>query len=130
MNKKIDNPADCEVLSVIRFLNAQIVRAIDIHRQLTTVYSKSVINESSVRKRCRMFNEGRANVHDEERSGRPSLITEELKNKLTNKFDRIDARLVTNCMRNSLKFLDPFFMKFSASISGTKKFVQSGCHGY
>jgi hypothetical protein len=24
-------------------------------------------------------------------------------------------------MRNSLKFLDPFFVKFSASISGTKK---------
>jgi oligoribonuclease (3'-5' exoribonuclease) len=24
-------------------------------------------------------------------------------------------------MRNSLKFLDPFFMKFSASISGTKE---------
>jgi hypothetical protein len=24
-------------------------------------------------------------------------------------------------MRNSLKFLDPFFMKFSASIPGTKK---------
>jgi hypothetical protein len=28
-------------------------------------------------------------------------------------------------MRNSLKFLDPFFMKFSASISGTKKNL---CH--
>jgi hypothetical protein len=51
------------------------------------------------------------------------------KNKLTNKFDMIDARLLMNCMRNSLKFLDPFFMKFSASISGTKKFVQGGCHG-
>jgi hypothetical protein len=37
MNKKIDNPADCEVRSVICFLNAQIVRAIDIHRQLTVV---------------------------------------------------------------------------------------------
>jgi hypothetical protein len=43
------------------------------------------------------------------------------KNKLTNKFDRIDARLLTNCMRNSLKFLDPFFVKFFASISGTKE---------
>jgi hypothetical protein len=46
-----------------------------------------------------------------------------------NKFDRIDAGLLTKCMRNSLKFLDPFFMKFSANISGTKKFVQGGCHG-
>jgi hypothetical protein len=40
MNKKIDNPTDCEVLSVIRFLNAQNVRAIDIQRQLTAVYGE------------------------------------------------------------------------------------------
>jgi hypothetical protein len=78
MNKKIDNPADCEVRSVIRFLNAQNVRAIDIHRQLTTVHGEGVMNESSVRKRCRMFNEGRTNVRVEERSGRPSLITDDL----------------------------------------------------
>jgi hypothetical protein len=29
-----------------------------------------------------MFNEGRINVFDEERSGRPSLITEDLKNRI------------------------------------------------
>jgi hypothetical protein len=29
-----------------------------------------------------MFNEGRTNVHDEEQSGRPSLITEDLKNRI------------------------------------------------
>jgi hypothetical protein len=50
MNKKIDNPADCEVRPVIRFLNAQNVRAIDIHRQFTAVYGEVVMNESSVRK--------------------------------------------------------------------------------
>jgi hypothetical protein len=82
INKKIDNPADCEVQSVIRFLNAQNVRAIDIHRQLMAVNGESVMNESSVRKWCRMFNEGRTNVHDEERSGRPSLITEDLKKQI------------------------------------------------
>jgi hypothetical protein len=78
------------------------------------------MNESSVRNWCRMLNECRTNVHDEGRSGRPSLITEDLKKKLTNTFNRIDARLLTNCVRNSLKSLDPF-TKFSASISGTKK---------
>jgi hypothetical protein len=36
-----------------------------------------------------MFNEGRTNVHDEDRSGRPSLITEDLKN-------RIDQHIRTN----------------------------------
>jgi hypothetical protein len=29
-----------------------------------------------------MFNEGRTNVHDEEQSGRPSLITEDLKKQI------------------------------------------------
>jgi hypothetical protein len=78
MNKKIDNPADCEVRSVIRFMNAQNVRAIDIHRQLTAVYGEGVMNEMRVRKWCRIFNEGRTNVHDEEQFGHPSLITEDL----------------------------------------------------
>jgi transposase len=64
------------------FLNAQNVRAIDIHRQLTAVYGEGVMNESSVRKWSRMFNEGKTNVHDEERSGRPSLITEVLKKQI------------------------------------------------
>jgi hypothetical protein len=37
------------------------------------------MNRSNVRKWYRMFNEGRTNVHDEERSGRLSPITEVLK---------------------------------------------------
>jgi transposase len=82
MNKKIVNPADCEVRSVIRFLSAQNVRAIDIHRQLTAVYGEGVMNDSTVRKWCRMCNEGRTNIDDEERSGRPSLITEDLKKQI------------------------------------------------
>jgi hypothetical protein len=56
MIKKTDNSADCEVQSAIRFLNAQNVRAIDIHRQLTAEYGEGVMNDWSVRKCCRMFN--------------------------------------------------------------------------
>jgi transposase len=85
MKKNIDNSAACEVRSVNRFLNAQNVRAIDIHRQLTAVYGEVVMNESSVRKWCRMFKEGRTNVYDEERSGRPYLITEDLKKQIDQK---------------------------------------------
>ncbi|GFT58095.1 histone-lysine N-methyltransferase SETMAR [Trichonephila clavipes] len=36
------------------------------------------MSDSMVRKWVRQFNEGRSEVHDEERSGRPSFITEEL----------------------------------------------------
>jgi hypothetical protein len=82
MSKKIENPAECEVRAVIRFLNAQNTRPIEIYRELIAVYGEGVMNGSNVRKLCRMFNEGRTNVHDEERSGCPSLITEDLKNRI------------------------------------------------
>ncbi|GFW61800.1 histone-lysine N-methyltransferase SETMAR [Trichonephila clavipes] len=36
------------------------------------------MSDSMVRRWVRQFNEGRSEVHDEERSGHPSLITEEL----------------------------------------------------
>jgi hypothetical protein len=42
-----------------------------------------------VKKWGRMFNEGRTNVHVEERSGCPSIITEDLKN-------RTDQHIRTN----------------------------------
>ncbi|KAJ4439152.1 hypothetical protein ANN_15109 [Periplaneta americana] len=77
MNDVIDNPADCEVRSVIRFLNARHLKPAEIYRQLKEVYGDTVMNERNVRKWCEMFNNGRTNVHNETRPGRPSLITED-----------------------------------------------------
>lgn len=51
----------------------------EIYRQVSETYGENAMSEGVVRKWVRMFNEGRENVHDEERSGRPSLITEELR---------------------------------------------------
>jgi histone-lysine N-methyltransferase SETMAR len=42
MNKKIDNPADCEVRSVIRFLNAQNVLVVGFMPQDTTINAESL----------------------------------------------------------------------------------------
>lgn len=55
---------------------------------LIAVYGEGVIKESNVRKWCWMFNEDRTNVY-EEQSRRPSLVTEDLKN-------RIDQNIRTN----------------------------------
>ncbi|KAJ4431304.1 hypothetical protein ANN_19901 [Periplaneta americana] len=85
MNDVIDNPADCEVRSVIRFLNARHLKPAEIYRQLKEVYGDTVMNKRNVRKWCEMFNSGRTNVHDETRPGRPSLITEDLKTKVNNR---------------------------------------------
>ena len=71
------NPAKCEVLSVIRFLNAKEERPAEIHKQIVAVYG-NLVNRQNVTKWCREFSEGRTDVHDEQRSGRTSLISYEL----------------------------------------------------
>jgi hypothetical protein len=67
----------CEVCSVIRFLNAKGERPAEIHKQIVAVYGK-VMNRQTVTKWCREFSEGKTDVHDEQRSGRPSLISDDL----------------------------------------------------
>ena len=51
---------------------------IEIHRQLCQVYETNVIRKQMVRRWCRQFIAGQQHVHDEERSGRPSIITDDL----------------------------------------------------
>ena len=82
MNAQISNPADCEVRGVIRFLQAENVRPIEIHPRLVAVYGEHVMKAASVGKWCTMFRNGRTDVHDAERSGRPSVITDALKQKV------------------------------------------------
>jgi len=73
MELPLSSPAKCELRSVIRFLNAKKNSPVEIHRQLVEVYGEKCMDIKNVRKWCREFNEGRINVHDEQRSGRPSL---------------------------------------------------------
>ena len=82
MNAPISNPADCEVRGVIRFLQAENFRPSEIHRRLVAVYGEHVMNGASVRKRCPMFRNGRTDIHDAEKSGQPTVITDSLKQKV------------------------------------------------
>ncbi|GBM69716.1 hypothetical protein AVEN_88221-1 [Araneus ventricosus] len=59
MLKTIADPADCEVRSVIRFLNAKNVKPAEIHRQLVEIYGENVMTDGIVRKWVRQFNDGR-----------------------------------------------------------------------
>ncbi|GBN87995.1 hypothetical protein AVEN_100233-1 [Araneus ventricosus] len=85
MFKTISDPVDCEVLSVIRFLNANNIKPAEIHRQLLEIYGENVITDGMVRKWVRQFNDGRTNVHDEARSGRPSVVNDGLVAKVNEK---------------------------------------------
>jgi hypothetical protein len=88
MNALIPNPADCEVRGVIqflqaeRFLQAENVRPSEIHQTLVAVYGEHVMNAVSVQKWCTMIRNGRTDVHDAERPGQPSVITDALKQKV------------------------------------------------
>jgi hypothetical protein len=64
--------------SVIRFLNARNLKPADIHRQLCEVYEEHAVSDSMVRRGVRHFNEWRENMHDDPRSGRPSVVNEDL----------------------------------------------------
>ena len=74
MFKTIEGAADCEIRSVIRFLNTRNVLPSEIHHQICQVHGDNAMSDDMVRKWVRMFNEGRENVHDEARSERPSLV--------------------------------------------------------
>ncbi|GBM21832.1 hypothetical protein AVEN_32828-1 [Araneus ventricosus] len=85
MFKTIADPADCEVRSVIRVLNANNAKQAEINRQLVEIYGENVITDGMVRKWVRQFNDGRTNVHDEARSGRPSVANDGLVAKVNEK---------------------------------------------
>ena len=50
----------------------------EFHHQICQVYGDNAMSDGMVRKWFRMFNERRENLHDEVRSGRPSLVNDDL----------------------------------------------------
>jgi hypothetical protein len=104
-----DNPASCEIRAVIRLLRAIIMNHVQICRELCAVYEQNVMSERTVRQWCRMFKNGRKNIHDEERSDRP---TEVLK-VLTKKFVKDGASQFQNLLVNFHKFHALFSTRLS-----------------
>ncbi|XP_023209806.1 midasin-like [Centruroides sculpturatus] len=99
MFKTIADPTDCEVHSVIWFLNAKNVKSVEIHRQLVEIYDENVMSDGMVRKWVRQFNAERTDVHDEAWSGWPSVVNDGLiaKRDLTRHLDKISKDLEKIC---------------------------------
>lgn len=108
MPPTIVSPADCEVRAVIRFLSAKGVKPIDIHREIVEVYGQNIMSDGMVRKWVRAFKDGRTNVHDEERSGRPSVINEDF-------VQKVDAKVREN-RRFTISSLSDCFPQYSRSV--------------
>ena len=129
MNAPISNPADCEVRDLIRFLQAENVRPSEIHRRLVAVYGEHVMNAASVRKWCTMFRNGRADVHDAERSGRPSVITDALKQIVKGIIRENRHFTISEVYKHVRKCLVQLYTKLSPNICNTAKFVHVGYRG-
>jgi transposase len=78
MFKMVKHPTDCEIRSVIHFLNARNVKPADIRCQICDVYGQNAVSGGMVRKWVRKVNKGRYNIHDEPRSSRPSVVSDDL----------------------------------------------------
>ena len=65
-------------------------RTAKIHKQIVAVYG-NVMNRQKVTKWCREFFEGRTDFHDEQRSGRPSLISDDLLQEIEGEIRQIEA---------------------------------------
>ena len=101
----IENPASCKVLSVIRFLFVENHKPIENHRQLCKVYENEVMSEGRVKQWCIMFKNDRTNVHDEERSGRPTIVTDELVAKINEKIHENRRFTITELFPNMKTWL-------------------------
>lgn len=86
MKGKIDTPAKCELLPVIRFLQFKVSTHIDIHRQLTDVYREKCMVIKNVRQWCKKFAEDRTR-------GRPSVSdkTEQIDDVSKSTIDKIST---------------------------------------
>ena len=58
MFKTIEWAADCEIQTVIRFLNARNVLPSEIHHQICQVYGDNAMRDGMVREWVQIFNEG------------------------------------------------------------------------
>ncbi|KAG5319446.1 SETMR methyltransferase, partial [Pseudoatta argentina] len=88
----IQSPAKCEIRSVIRYLVWKGKTPVEVYNEVKTAYGDKGMNRTSVFKWCREFKNGRTSVHDDQRSGRPSILTDDIVEKIENAL-RDDRRL-------------------------------------
>lgn len=74
MELPLESVRDCEIRAVIRFLCAKGENGAQIHRNLTSVYGERCMSLQMVRKWVEQFKNGRVDVHDLQRSGRPTDV--------------------------------------------------------
>ena len=80
------------------------------------MYGDNAMSEGMVRKWVRMFNDGRENVHDEARIGRPSLVNYDLACKINERVRETDVSQFLICPCTFLRFQGLYSMTLSIVI--------------
>ncbi|KAG5319567.1 MOS1T transposase, partial [Pseudoatta argentina] len=91
----IQSPAKCEIRSVIRYLVWKGKTPVEVYNEVKTACGDKGMNRTSVFKWCREFKNGRTSVYDDQRSGRPSILTDDIVEKIENAL-RDDRRLTVD----------------------------------
>jgi hypothetical protein len=73
--------------------------AVEIHCE-----RQNIMSEGTVRQWCTMLKDGQANVHDEERSVRPAVMSDDLVQSVDEKFVKEEASQIQNFHVNFHKF--------------------------
>ena len=105
--RQLKGPPTVKYGLCIRFLNARSVLPSEIHHQICQVYGDNAMSDGMVRKWVRMFNEGRENVHDEARIGRPSLVNDDLVFKVNKRVHDNRRFTISDVPALSSDFKDP-----------------------
>ncbi|CAL1301269.1 unnamed protein product, partial [Larinioides sclopetarius] len=123
MPPPIENPADCLLRAVIRFLSTKGFKAADIHSQITNVYGENIMNAGMVRKWVRAFKDGSTNIHDEERRWRPSVTTDDLIQKVDSKVKE-NRRFTISSLSEELPVINWFILKHLVSEMIQKNLIE------
>ncbi|GBO05005.1 hypothetical protein AVEN_23281-1 [Araneus ventricosus] len=107
---------------VIRFLWAKKLSAADIHRELCAVYGTNIMSEGVVRQWVRFFKDGRTNIHDESRSGRPSVVSPDLIKKIDEKIRLLRDFTITQLSEHLPNISRTLLYETVTGKSGYRKF--------
>ena len=91
------------------------------------MYGDNAMSDGVVRKWVRMFNEGLENVHDEARSGRPSLVNDDLVRKVKKECVTTDISQFLICPCTFLRFQGLYSMTLSVVANIALANIAGGC---
>ena len=78
----IQSRAKYETCSVIRYLVWKGNTLVEVYNEVKTANSDKPMNRTSVFKWCDKFKNGRISVHVDQKSGRPSIVTDKIMEKI------------------------------------------------